>query len=731
MDSISMKDNIHEVESATTHLFLTERTVLGSPGESTDDGLLDFKKVVDSLGGVNEKVRSSSFGSEGPDLTGFGDIPAEVISELTSLGLGLSSGLDVTIIDSITEIGSNGISLDEETIVLVGRLGKTGLGGLFGTSFTERHNGIGNLNLSSHEIVLKILETDLKMELSRGSDDVFTGFFGVTQNHRIGLSKTLHTLNKLGKIGRVLRLNGATNDGRHRELHGLNSVGIILGTDGTRLKEVLIDTNKGTSVTSRDISDLLGVTTHHNNGTLNILNPKFGLLTGNVVGSHDTNLLTGGDLSGEDTAECIETSLVRGGDHLRDVHTKRSAIAGVTSTDGSGGLIIKRTIIKGINTVGLGLSGGRQVKHNHLQNSVSSRKPLLHDTLEKSLALEFLLFGLELNTNGLKHLVNLSGLFGHDSFEKSGDGSSNELTESTFESSSLITGDPLLTVRIEKPVTPKFSHHLFFGNAELSTVSLGETLEGESPLVETRTEGNGSLGGVNLTITKSFVVVHGNNHVDGFNSTAESLVKLFSRKLKFEKSTVNLVNHENGADTLRNGLTKDGLGLDTDTINGIDNNKSTIGNTKGSSDLRGEINVTGGIDKIDEVRVLGNLDVGGVFLLISNSLVLSILFLGGKTSNFSGLNIVLEKHRNTGRLNGNTTLGFVLTGISVTGTTGGLRGNNTSLLDEGIRKGSLSVVDVSNHRHRTDVVLEVHDGPHLIDGEVNHFDLLFSPELSV
>mmetsp|Transcript_8020 Transcript_8020/g.11512 ORF Transcript_8020/g.11512 Transcript_8020/m.11512 type:complete len:533 (-) Transcript_8020:258-1856(-) len=531
--------------------------------------------------------------------------------------------------------------------MLVSRLGKSCLTGRSGTSFTERHNGIGNLNLSSHKILLKILKTDLKMEFSRGSNDMFTGFFGVTQNHRIGLGKTLHTLNKLGKIGRVLGLDGATDDGRHGELHGLNTVSIILGTDGTRLKEVLINTNKGTSVTGGDISDLLGITTHHNNGTLNILNPKFRLLAGNVVGSHDTNLLTGGDLSGEDTAESVETSLIRGGDHLRDVHTKRSAITGVTSTDGSGGLVIKRTIIEGINTVGLGLGGGRQVKHNHLQNSVSGRKPLLHNTLEKSLALEFLLLGFELNSDGLKHLVNLSGLFGHDGFEKSGDGGSNKLTESTFESSSPITGNPLLTVGIEKPVTPKLGHHLFFRNAELSTVSLGKTLEGESPLMETRTEGNGSLGGVNLAITKSFVVVHSNNHVDGFDGTAESLVKLFSRKLKFEESTVNLVNHENGADTLTNGLTEDGLGLDTDTINSVDNNKSTISNTKGSSDFRGEINVTGGIDKVDKVRVFRNLNVGRGFLLISNGLVLHVLFLSGKTGNFTGLDIVLEKHRNT------------------------------------------------------------------------------------
>mmetsp|Transcript_23112 Transcript_23112/g.32374 ORF Transcript_23112/g.32374 Transcript_23112/m.32374 type:complete len:594 (-) Transcript_23112:467-2248(-) len=593
MDGISVKNDIHKVESATTHLFLAERTVLGGPGESTNNRLLNFKKVVNSLCGINEKVRSGSLRSESPDLTGFSDIPTEVISELTSLDLGIGSSLDVTIIDSVTELRSETFGFNEETVVLVGRLGKTGLGRLFGTSFTERNDRIGNLNLSSHEILLKILETNLKMEFSRSSNNVFTGFFGVTQNHRIGLSKTLHTLNKLGKISRVLRFDGTTHNGRHRELHGLNGVSIILGTDSTRLEEVLINTDKSTSVTGGDISDLLSVTTHHNNGTLNILNPKFGLLTGNVVGTHDANLLASGDLSGENTTESIETSLIGGGNHLRDVHTKRRSITGITGTDGRCGLVVKRAIVKGINTVSLSLNRRRQVKHNHLQDSVSSRKPLLHNTLKKSLALEFLLLGLELNTDGLKHFVNLSGLLGHDSFEKSGDGGSNELTESTFKSSSLITRGPDLTFGIIEPVTPKLVHHLVLRDAEFSTVSLGETLEGEGPLVETRSEGNGSLGGVHLDITEGFIVVHGNNHVNGLDRTAESLVELFSRKLKFEKSTVNLVNHKNGADTFGNGLTKHSLGLDTHTINGINNNKGTISDTKSGSDLRGEINVTG------------------------------------------------------------------------------------------------------------------------------------------
>mmetsp|Transcript_1719 Transcript_1719/g.2053 ORF Transcript_1719/g.2053 Transcript_1719/m.2053 type:complete len:574 (+) Transcript_1719:18-1739(+) len=417
VNGISMKYNIHQVETASTHLFLTEGSVLGSPGESSYNRLLNLHQVVHSLRGINEKIGSGSIRSEGPDLTCLGYIPSELISHLTSLNLLVSSGKNITFIDGKRKLGSNGVSLNKETVVLVGRLGKTGLVRLTLTSLTEGYDGIRNLNLSSHEIILKILKTNLKVKLSRGGDNVLSRLLGVTQNHRVRLGKTLHTLNKLGQIGRVLRLNGTTNNGGYREFHGLNGVGISLGTDGSGLEEVLINSYKGTSVSSGYISNLFGVTSHHNNGTLNVLNPELRLLARLVVRSHDAYLLSSGDLSREYTSEGVEASLVGGGNHLRNVHTKRSSIGGITSTDSSGGGVIQRSFVKGINTVGLGLGGRRKMKHNHLQNGVSGRKPLLHNTLKKLLSNKFLLFRLELNSNSLEHLLYLSVLLVHDGLE--------------------------------------------------------------------------------------------------------------------------------------------------------------------------------------------------------------------------------------------------------------------------------------------------------------------------
>jgi len=69
--------------------------------------------------------------------------------------------------------------------------------------------------------------------------------------------------------------------------------------------------------------------------------------------------------------------------------------------------------------------------------------------------------------------------------------------------------------------------------------------------------------------------------------------------LQFEQSTINLVDDADWLNSLGKSLSQDGLGLDTDTVNAVDDDQSTIGDTEGGSDFRGEIDVTGGVDKVD------------------------------------------------------------------------------------------------------------------------------------
>jgi len=111
--------------------------------------------------------------------------------------------------------------------------------------------------------------------------------------------------------------------------------------------------------------------------------------------------------------------------------------------------------------------------------------------------------------------------------------------------------------------------------------------------VETGTEGNGTLLGVDLDITKSLVKVGRDDDVDRLDDTREVLVKVLLGELELEESTVDLVDDDDGLDTLTKSLTKDSLGLDADTLNGVDDDESTIGDTEGGSDLGREIDVTG------------------------------------------------------------------------------------------------------------------------------------------
>ena len=66
----------------------------------------------------------------------------------------------------------------------------------------------------------------------------------------------------------------------------------------------------------------------------------------------------------------------------------------------------------------------------------------------------------------------------------------------------------------------------------------------------------------------------------------------FSIDLKFEDTTVDLVNHHNWLDFLSKSLSKYSLGLHAHSFDVIDNNESTISDTKGCSDFRREINVS-------------------------------------------------------------------------------------------------------------------------------------------
>ena len=124
----------------------------------------------------------------------------------------------------------------------------------------------------------------------------------------------------------------------------LHVVSILEGGDGTCLDEELIDTDKTADVTARHILNGLDVTAHHEDGPLDGLLVQVLLLAGHEVGAHNAALETGGNLSGEDTAEGVETALVRSGHHLGDVHHERTI--GVAGLHGHGRLIVSGAFVQ-------------------------------------------------------------------------------------------------------------------------------------------------------------------------------------------------------------------------------------------------------------------------------------------------------------------------------------------------------------------------------------------------
>lgn len=219
---------------------------------------------------------------------------------------------------------------------------------------------------------------------------------------------------------------------------------------------------------------------------------------------------------------------------------------------------------------------------------------------------------------------------------------------------------------------PQTLKHLLAVNTELLGVLDGELADGESPAVQTGTESNGTSVGVDLDITKDLVEVGGDDDVDRLNGTGEGLVQILLGDLQLEQSTVDLVDDQDGLDTLGQGLTQDSLGLDTDTGDTVDDDQGTISDTQGSGDLRREINVTGGVDQVDQelraVDLLGDL--------------LEILLVGE-----------LGVQGDGGGLDGNAAVLLVRTGVHETSLTSLGSRNDTGLLDHRVGEGGLSVID--------------------------------------
>lgn len=573
VNRISVEGDIKDVPADGSHGLLGNGTLAGSPLETGDDGVLDFVEVLDGLGLVNQQVGAVGVRTEGPDLTGVGDVPAEVVSKDTGTGLEVVAGVDLARLDGQGQLLVQGLGGHVDTVVLVGRLGQGSDARLGANSLTVLDDGVGDDQRNTSVVVLEVVEANLQVELTSTSHDVLTGLVGHGQDTRVGLGQTLQTLNKLGQILGVLALDGSLHDRGDGELHDLEVVGSLVGGDGTGLEQELVNTDQTDNVTGGDVVDGLDSATHHQDDTLDSLLGEILLLARDVVGALDADLLTGLDGTGEDTTEGVETTLIGGRHHLGDVeHEVGLGGVGLTVTDGGEDLVVLRTLVQGLGTVLLGSLGGRQVEDHHLQQGVGGGQESAHDSLEQLLALLVTVLSGQLEVELLEQGLGLVLLEVHDGREDLEDGVQDELVEGTLELLALVGSvlGPLLGLGVEVVVSPETLHHLVTVDTELLSVTGGELTDGESPTVQTGTEGDGSLVGVDLDVTKRLVEVGGDDDVHGLDGSGEGLVQVLLLDLELEESAVNLVDDNNGLDTLTEGLSEHSLGLDTHTLNGVD-----------------------------------------------------------------------------------------------------------------------------------------------------------------
>ena len=78
------------------------------------------------------------------------------------------------------------------------------------------------------------------------------------------------------------------------------------------------------------------------------------------------------------------------------------------------------------------------------------------------------------------------------------------------------------------------------------------------------------------------------------------MVEILFQDLEFEESTANLVDDDHGFDMFCQGLAEDSLGLHADTLNTVNNNESTICDSENSCDSRREVDVSRGVNQVDQ-----------------------------------------------------------------------------------------------------------------------------------
>ena len=358
------------------------------------------------------------------------------------------------------------------------------------------------------------------MKLTGTSDDVLPGLGDPSLDAWVGFGETLETFNELGEVRSVLDLDGNLDDGGDGEFHDLHVVRSLRSGESTALEQELVDSDETNDVTGGAVFEGLDTTTHHEDGALDGLDKQVIFLSWKIVGALDADLGASTNGTREDASKGIETTLIRGRDHLRDIQDQRSLRVAIADTNG--GLVIHGPLVEGLDTVRLSGGGGGEIDDDHFEEGVSGRQKFPHYNFQERLSLKLLLLWNQFDLELLEHFGGIILLEFHNGVEDLVDRIQYERVESTGNGLVIVRsalGGPLLGSRVEKVVAPEPGHHLLLIDTELFGVTVGKLAEGEGPSMETGAEGYSALVGVDLDITKSVVIVSGDDDIDSLDGT--------------------------------------------------------------------------------------------------------------------------------------------------------------------------------------------------------------------
>merc|ERR1712086_462180 len=101
-------------------VLLGEWAFLGCPLEATNDTVLDFVEVLDTLGAVGDEVRASAFRTEAPDFARLTNVPVVFVGQVAAADLWVVLGGHLAIVNVGGELFAERLGLHVQTVVLVG-----------------------------------------------------------------------------------------------------------------------------------------------------------------------------------------------------------------------------------------------------------------------------------------------------------------------------------------------------------------------------------------------------------------------------------------------------------------------------------------------------------------------------------------------------------------------------------------------------------------------------------